>query len=159
MVGELADKAHRVGDEHRAGVGNLQRPGGGVQGVKEPVAGRDARVGQGVEEGGFARVGVAHDGHHRDLVLLPPVPLDRPDAPDLFQVFGELGNFPADVAAVGLQLGLTGAAGADGGLAPGGRLAHQMAPHARQPGQEVFVLGQLHLEPALLGPGPLGKNI
>ena len=83
VVGELADEAHGVGDEHRAGVGNFQGSGGGVQSVEQPVPGGDARVGQGVEEGGLAGVGVAHNGHHGNLVLLPPVPLDGPDAADL----------------------------------------------------------------------------
>ena len=34
-----------------------------------------------------------------------------------------------------------------------------MAPHARQPGQQVLVLGQLHLQPALPCAGPLGKDV
>ena len=41
VVGELADKAYGIRDQYRAGVGDLQRPGGGVQGVKQPVPGRD----------------------------------------------------------------------------------------------------------------------
>ena len=64
-----------------------------------------------------------------------------------------------DVAAVRLQLGLAGALGADGPLAAGARLALQVGPHAGEPGQQVLVLGQLHLEAALLGAGPLGENI
>ena len=60
----------------------------------------------------------------------------------------------ADVPPVGLQLGLAGAAGADGAL-----LALQVGPHAQQPGQQILVLGQLHLEPALPGPGPLGEDV
>ena len=55
---------------------------------------------------------------------------------------------------VGLQLGLAGAAGADGAL-----LALQVGPHAQQPGQQILVLGQLHLEPSLPGAGPLGEDI
>ena len=159
MVGQFSDEAHRVGDQHRAGVGDLQGAGGGIQRIKQTVAGGDPRVGEGVEQGGLARVGVAHNGHHRHLVLLPPVPLDCPDPPDLLEVLGEFGNFSADVAAVGLQLGLTGAAGTDGGFAAGGRLTDQVPPHAGEAGQQVFVLGQFHLEAALLGAGPLGKDV
>ena len=48
--------------QYRAGVRDLQRPGGGVQGVKQPVPGRDSSVGQGIEEGGLAGVGIAHNG-------------------------------------------------------------------------------------------------
>ena len=34
-----------------------------------------------------------------------------------------------------------------------------MGPHSQQPGQQVLVLGQLHLEPPLPGAGPLGKDV
>ena len=60
---------------------------------------------------------------------------------------------------VGLQLGLAGAAGADGGGAAAGGLPHQMGPHARQPGQQILVLGQLHLQLPFSGLSPLGENV
>ena len=58
---------------------------------------------------------------------------------------------------VRLQLGLAGAAGADGG--GGARLALQVGPHARESGQQIAVLGQLHLQLALPGMGPLGEDV
>ena len=61
---------------------------------------------------------------------------------------------PADVAAVAFQLGFTGAAGADAAAQPA-----QRGAKARQPGQAVFQLGQLHLQAAFAGAGPLGENI
>ena len=66
----------------------------------------------------------------------------------------QLLDLAADVPPVGLQLGLAGAAGADGAL-----LALQVGPHAQQPGQQILVLGQLHLEPSLPGAGPLGEDV
>ena len=60
---------------------------------------------------------------------------------------------------VGLQLSLAGAPGADGGLAAGGGLAHQMPPHTGQSGQQIFILGQGHLKAALPGPGALGEDV
>ena len=60
---------------------------------------------------------------------------------------------------VRLQLGLAGALGADGPLAAGARLALQVGPHAGQARQQILILSQLHLEAALLGPGPLGENV
>ncbi len=116
-------------------------------------------VGQGVQEGGLARVGVAHDGHHRHLVFLPALALGGPHPADLPQLPLQLGDLAADEPPVGLQLGLAGAAGADGGLAAGRVLPHQMAPHAGEAGQQIFVLGQLHLEPPLAGGGPLGEDV
>ena len=154
MVGQLADKSHRVGQEHRAGVGDLQGPGGGVQGVEQAVVGGDGRPGELIQQGGLARVGVAHDGHHRHLVLDAPLPLGGPHPADLLQLGLQLGNFPVDVPPVALQLGLAGAAGADGAL-----LALQVGPHAQQPGEQILVLGQLHLEAALPGPRPLGEDV
>ena len=154
MVGQLADKAHRVGDEHRAGVGNLQGAGGGVQGVEQPVIGRDGRPGEPVEQGGFARIGIAHNGHHRHLVLDAPLPLGGPHPAHILQLLLQLGDLAADVPPVALQLGLAGAAGADGALLP-----LQMGPHAHQAGEQILILGQLHLEPALPGAGPLGEDV
>ena len=51
-------------------------------------------------------------------------------------------------------MGLAGAPGADSAL-----LALQVLPHACQPGQQVFVLGQRHLEPPFAGAGPFGENV
>ena len=55
---------------------------------------------------------------------------------------------------VALQLGFAGAAGADAAALPGQALAH-----AGEPWQEILILGQLHLEAALLGLGPLGEDV
>lgn len=63
------------------------------------------------------------------------------------------------MAAVRLQLGLAGTLGADGPLAAGTGLALQMGPHADEPRQQILILSQLHLQPALPGPGPLGEDI
>ena len=154
MVGQLADKAYRVAEEHGAGVGNLQGAGSGVQGIEKPVVGGNFRAGELIEQGGFTRVGVAYDGHHRHLVLLPALALGGTDPAHVPQLLLQLGDFPADMPPVSLQLGLTRTAGTDGTL-----LAFQMAPHADQPGQQIFVLGQFHLKTALPGTGTLGKDI
>ena len=64
-----------------------------------------------------------------------------------------------DVAAVRFKLSLAGALGAYGALAAGSGLTLQMGPHANKTGQQVLVLGQLHLQASFLGLGSLGKNI
>ena len=43
LVGQLADKAHGVGDHYVQRVADGQEAGGGVQGIKQAVVGRDAR--------------------------------------------------------------------------------------------------------------------
>ena len=158
LVGQLADKAHRVGDHHVQRVADRQQTGGGVQRVEQPVVGGDARAGDGVEQRGLACVGIAHDGHHRDLVFHPALPLGAPHAAHLLQLLLQLVDLPADMAAVRLQLRLTGALGADG-RAAGAALPLQMRPHTDQPRQQILVLCQLHLQAALLGFGTLGEDV
>ena len=80
--------------------------------------------------------------------------LDGPDLPDLGQLLLQLGNAAAKVAAVGFQLRLAGAAGADAAALPG-----QAGSHPGQAGQEILILCQLHLESALGGFGPLRENV
>ena len=60
VVGQLADKAHGVGEQDLPRLVQLQTAGGGVQGIKEPVVGGDIRTGEPVEQGALAGVGVAH---------------------------------------------------------------------------------------------------
>lgn len=48
LVGQLADKAHGVGDHHVQGIADGQQPGGGVQGVEQAVVGGDPGPGDGV---------------------------------------------------------------------------------------------------------------
>ena len=121
------------------------------------LAGMSA-AGQVVQEGGLACVGVTHDGHHRHLVLDAPIPLDSSDTTDILQILLQLLNLPADVPAVGLQLGLAGATGADGRFAAGGGLAHQVSPHTSQSGEQVFILRQRHLQAGLLSSVPAGRR-
>ena len=62
------------------------------------------------------------------------------------------------MAAVRLQLGLARAFCADG-RAAGAALALQVRPHTDEAGQQVLVLGQLHLQATLLRPGTLGEDV
>ena len=48
LMGQLADKAHGVGDHHVQGIADGQQPGGGVQGVEQAVVGGDPGPGDGV---------------------------------------------------------------------------------------------------------------
>ena len=48
MGGQLADKAHRVRQQHLLGLVDAQAAGGGVQRVEQPVVGGDVRPGQAV---------------------------------------------------------------------------------------------------------------
>ena len=144
LMGQLADKSHRVGDDYIQRIADGQQPRGGVQRVEKSVVGRYVRAGDGVEQCGLARVGIAHDGHHGYLVLPPTLALGGADAPHLLQFLLQFVDLPPDVPPVRLQLRLTGALRADGRTA-GAALPFQMRPHTDQPGQQILILRQLYL--------------
>ena len=48
LVRQLADKAHRVGNNHIQRIADGQQPGGGVQGIEQAVVGGDPGPGDGV---------------------------------------------------------------------------------------------------------------
>ena len=75
-------------------------------------------------------------------------------APHLLQLLLQGLDAAADVAAVRFQLGFAGAPGADAAAQPGQALSQ---PH--EPGQEILLLGQLHLEFSLFRAGPLGEDV
>ena len=79
--------------------------------------------------------------------MLPPV-LHR------LQLLLQRVNPAADMPPIAFQLGFAGAPGADAAAQPG-----QGGSLPRQPGQQVFQLGQLHLQPPLCRTGPGGKNV
>ncbi len=81
---------------------------------------------------------------------------------DLVKLAFQMGDAPTDLSAVHLQLGFAGAAHADAARGPAGPttgLTGQVGPGPGQPGQTVFVLGQLHLHRALLGAGVAGEDV
>ena len=154
MVGQLGDEAYGIRQDYIQIVGNRQLPGGGVQGVEKPVVGRNACPGELIQQGGFSGIGIAHNGHHRDGVFHSPLTLDTPNLANLFQLpFQTVDPLP-DMAAVRFQLGFAGSPGADAAALPG-----QAGAHAGQPGQQIFILRQLHLKPAFPGLGSLGENV
>ena len=60
--GSFWTKPDGVGDEHRLAAGQVEAAGGGVEGGEEPVLHQHPGVGQPVEQGRLAGVGVADDG-------------------------------------------------------------------------------------------------
>ena len=133
--GQLADEADGVGEQDFLRLVQLKAARGGVQRVEQSVVGLDVAPGQEVQQRALARVGVADDGHDGHGVALAPAALDAAHLAHLLQLLLELLDAAADVPAVGLELGLAGAAGADGRGAAAGRLAHQVRPHAGQAGE------------------------
>ena len=155
----VALKADGVREQHLLRLVQLQAAGGGVQRVEQAVVGRDLRAREGVQQRALAGVRIADDGHHGHGVALAAAALDGAHLAHLFQLFAQFLYLAADVPPVGLQLGLAGASGADGRGAAGGRLAHQVRPHARQVRQQIFVLRELHLQLALARARALGEDV
>ena len=156
---QLADKANRIAQQDLLRIRNALFARGRVERVKQTIVRFDARAGQLIEQRGLACIGVAHNGNHRQFRLFALAALHRAHLPHLFQLGFQLVNSLADVAAVGLQLGLARAARTDRAFAAACRLAHQMRPHAGQTWQDILVLRQFNLQLALTRAGALRENV
>ena len=126
MMGQLGNKPDGVGQQHVQVVRHRRSCRVVVSRVSNSrlLAGMPAPV-SGVEQRGFSRVRVAHNGHHRDGIFHPPLPLDgahlahlRP-APASSRLMRSRMCRRSD-----LQLRLAGAAGADAAALPGQARAH-----------------------------------
>ena len=138
----------------------------GVQGSKEHVLFQDLfflgpvaseALQQGIHEGGFAGVGIAHQGDpgHAGLKAAASLGLSFPVYhPELLF---HLADPVLDPAAVQLQLLFAGAL--VGKAAAAAALPGELGVHARQTGQDIFEPCGLHLQGGLPGPGPSGKDL
>ena len=157
LVREVADEPDGVGDGELAALGGARAPRRGVEGGEQRVLDEDARAGEGVEQARLAGVGVAGDGDARDAVAGARVAFGLAGHREFREFAAELGDPRADAAAVGLELGLAGAAQAD--AAVGAALAaHGVAP-AAQARQQVLQLRELDLGLALAALGVLGEDV
>ena len=161
LVGQLADEADRVGEQHRLAAGQVEAAGGGVEGGEEAVLDEHAGVGEPVEQRRLAGVRVADDGDPLGAGPVLGLALGGAVLGDLAQLGLELVDAPLDAPAVDLELGLARAAGADPGAARGhaaALLGQGRAPPA-EAGQPVAQQGQLDLGLALLAVGVLGEDV
>ena len=153
-MGQMIDEADGVGQNHRRAIRRLQPAQGRVQGGEQLVGLEDAGLGEAVEEGRFAGIGVADQGHRRQLRLVPGPPALGPLTDDTLQPLVEGGDALAEQAAVGFELGLARPPQADTTL-----LALQVSPTPHEAGREMGELGQFHLELALERAGALGEDV
>ncbi len=158
LVGQLLDEADGVGQQVVAAA-ELEAAGGRVEGVEEPVPHPDLGPGQGVEQGRLAGVGVAGEG---DPGQRRGVALGSHHAAVLFEVLepaAQSGDAVAGEPAVGLDLGLARAPGADAAVHAAGAEALEVGPEPPHAGHVVFELGQLDLELALGRVGVVGEDV
>ena len=125
-VGQLADESDRIGEQHIEGDVEAPVTGAGIESREETVFDEHIGSGESPEKCRLASIGVSHQ---RDAErAFPRLVLGVGLFFDLFQSSLEDADLLADDAAVRLQLGFTGSAGADRStLHPG-----KVGPH---PGQ------------------------
>ncbi len=159
---EVPHEAHRVGEGVLEPVRRRRPPGGRVERREQRVLHQHTRAGDGVEQTGLARVGVADQGHARNGVGDPASPLGGPDGVHRRDVLAELGDALVDAPAVGLQLGFTGTTqthttvGATG--AATGLPRQRQTPPA-QSRDQILQLRQLDLGLAFTRTRVLGEDV
>ena len=154
LVGQPPHQPDRVDQQDLPPVRQGERARGRVEGCEELVLDEHPRIGQGVQEGRFADVGVADDRNGRDPLLFAAGAQESPPLFQLGKLFLQRGDPPPDVPAVGFELAFARAARADAAAQPGER-----APQPRESGQPVAQLRQLDLQFPLGGDGPLGEDV
>src|SRR4051812_21388382 len=162
LVRQVPDEADRVAHGVDAAVGGGRTPRGGVQGGEERVLHQHPGVGEPVEQARLAGVGVARDGHARDVVATALLALGVAGALHLAQVAPQLGDLGVDPAPVGLDLGLTGTTATDaaaGHADAATGLAGEVAAPAAQALLHVAQLRQLDLRLPLAGLRVLGEDV
>ena len=158
LVGQLLDEADRVGQQVVA-AGELEAARGRVEGVEEPVPDADLGAGERVEQRRLAGVGVAGEGDARQRGALAPGPHHAAVALEPRQAPAQRGDAVAGQAAVGLDLALARAPGADAAVHPAGAEALEVGPEPPHAGHVVFELGQLDLQLALGRVGVVGEDV
>jgi len=153
-VRETADEADGVGDEELVIAGEKELAGGGVEGGEEFVLGENVGAGEGVQEGGFAGVGVADDGGGGNGDAEASAALDAALLDDLDELGFEVRDAVADDAAVLFELGFAFAA--EGAFAA---LAGEVGPGAGESRQGIFHARERDLKDGFAGVGAIGEDL
>jgi hypothetical protein len=106
LVRKLADESDGVGDENGLTPRESQAAGPGIEGREGSALDQDTGIGQAVEQGGLAGVGVAHQGHRAVTAPDTGATLGPTGGRDLAEVDLESGHAAEEAAAVHLELGL-----------------------------------------------------
>ena len=151
---QIADEADRVGQHHLALAREAEPAADRVEGGEQLVLDQRVPLGEGVEQGRLAGVGVADDRHDRHLALAAPTPPEPAPLGHFLPPLLEQRDPLARAAARHLELGLTGAAPAD----PAGEPRHHRVL-LDQPRQRVLELGELDLQLAVPAGRVLGEDV
>ena len=152
VVGQVANKAHRVAQKHGHAGSDLPAAGFRLQRREQLIGDKRVRLREVVHQCRLARVGVAHQPDAE--FVLPRAHFAQfagINGPEF--ALQEAHAFLHD-ATVGFDLALARASRADPAA-----VAVEVRPHARQSRVGIFQLGEFHLQPRLGGAGVLGENV
>ena len=127
----------------------------GIERGEQLVARGDLGAGQRVEQRGFAGVGVADQGDHRERHAPAGVAVQAAGAAHLLQLLLQPHDAVADQPPVGLDLGFAGAAEE----AEAAALPLQMGPGPHQAGALIVEMRQLDLQRAFARGRPLAEDV
>ena len=158
LMGKLADEADRVGHEVAAPL-VLVGASGRVERVEELRADAHARAGQRIEERRLARVRVAGERDCGDGRGLAACSHGLAPLLHVLELSPERRDPVASEAAVGLDLGLARAPGADAAVHSPGTESLEVRPQPAHAREVVFELRELDLELALGRVRVVGEDV
>ena len=153
MVRQLADEAHRVGDDRLLVLAHVHFTGQRVERREEPVLDEDIAIAtQAAQDGGLSGVGVA-DQRHLERIA-PGLALHLARALHFDEPLLQHPDAMADEAAVSFELRFTRTPEAD----TAARLL-EVGPHPRQAREHVLELRQFDLQPRLPAAGARREDV
>jgi hypothetical protein len=151
---QLLDESHRVGQQHFVAGRQMDASRHRVERREKEVLGKDFSAGEGPHQRALARVRVADERRNLHALTGAAATVEGALLAHVVDLAPQACDPVADKAAVSLNLGLTGAAGANAAFK-----AFEVAPLARETGQQVLRLRQLNLQARLSGLGATGEDI
>ena len=153
FVRQIADESDGIGQDNAAFGTDVQPPCRGVECGEQLVFRIYARLGQPVEQAGFADIGIADQRKRFDSARFAGLAAQRALFFEAGKLFFQDINPMGDQSAVGFQFGFARAFHADTAS-----LALQMSVTAYQASRQMAQLRQLDLQPAFLSAGATGEN-
>ena len=113
LVGQALDKAYRIRQNSLLLMGQIQLTGSRVKGREKLILGVNIGIGQSVQQGGLAGVGVTNEAHRGHAGLGAACAMQGAHIFNLADALLNKGNAVTDTAAVHLQLRFAGTTGTD----------------------------------------------
>ena len=113
MVRQFTDESNGIRQQNLLGIGNPFFAGRRIERIKQPVVRFNPCAGKAVEKRRLTRICITYNRHERQFCFFTLAALDVAHLSNLFQLFAELINAAADMAAIAFEFGFAGAAGTD----------------------------------------------